>query len=89
MPNARRRSATSKACGGDNVVMPPFKVTPMTDTATSFFITAGQVSDYAGAVAPLDDLPKAKWMLADRGCNTAWYRNAPQAKGITPCIPAR
>jgi len=33
----------------------------------SFFITAGQVSDYTGAAALLDDLPKAKWMLADRG----------------------
>jgi hypothetical protein len=29
----------------------------------SFFITARQVSDYTGAAALLDDLPKAKWML--------------------------
>ena len=27
----------------------------------------GQVGDYTGAAALLDDLPKAKWMLADRG----------------------
>jgi len=33
----------------------------------SFFITAGQVSDYTGAAALLDDLPKAEWMRADRG----------------------
>jgi hypothetical protein len=33
----------------------------------SFFITAGQISDYTGAAALLEDLPKAKWMLADRG----------------------
>jgi len=26
-------------------------------------MTAGQVSDYTGAAALLDDLPKAQWML--------------------------
>ena len=31
----------------------------------SFFMTAGQVSDYTGAAALLDDRPKAQWMLAD------------------------
>ena len=52
----------------------------------SFFITAGQVSDYTGAAALLDDLPKTQWMLADRGYDADWYRDALQAKGITPCI---
>lgn len=33
----------------------------------SFFITASQISNYTGAAALLDDLPKAQWMLADRG----------------------
>ncbi len=33
----------------------------------SFFMTAGQVSDYAGSAALLDDLPKAQWLLGDRG----------------------
>jgi transposase len=55
----------------------------------SFFMTAGQVSDYTGAAALLDDLPKAQWMLGDRGYDADWYRDAPQAKGITPCIPGR
>lgn len=55
----------------------------------SFFITAGQVSDYTGAAALLDDLPKAKWMLADRGYDAEWFRNALEQKGITPCIPGR
>ena len=32
----------------------------------SFFMTAGQVSDYIGAAALLDELPKAQWLLADR-----------------------
>lgn len=40
----------------------------------SFFMTAGQVSDYTGAAARVDDLPKAQWMLADRGYNAGWYR---------------
>ena len=34
----------------------------------SFFLTAGQVSDYIGAAALLDDLPKGPWLLGDRGC---------------------
>lgn len=33
----------------------------------SFFMTAGQMSGYTGAVALLDELPKAQWMFADRG----------------------
>jgi transposase len=55
----------------------------------SFFITAGQVSDYTGATALLDDLPKAKWMLADRGYDADWFRDALGQKGIKPCIPGR
>ena len=55
----------------------------------SFFMTAGQVSDYTGAAALLDDLPPAQWMLGDRGYDADWYRDALQAKGITPCIPGR
>lgn len=50
---------------------------------------AGQVSDYTGAADLLDELPKAKWLLADRGYDADWYRDALQAKGITPCIPGR
>ena len=55
----------------------------------SFFMTAGQVSDYAGAAALLDDLPKAQWLLGDRGYDADWFRDALQAKGIQPCIPGR
>jgi transposase len=55
----------------------------------SFFITAGQISDYTGAAALLDDLPKAQWMLADRGYDADWFRDALQQKGIKPCIPGR
>ena len=55
----------------------------------SFFMTAGQVSDYTGAAALLDDLPKAQWLLGDRGYDADWYRDALQEKGIKPCIPGR
>ena len=36
-------------------------------------MTAGQVSDYTGAAALLDSLPKAQWMLADRGYDADWF----------------
>ena len=55
----------------------------------SFFMTAGQVSDYTGAAALLDSLPKAQWLLADRGYDADWFRDALREKGIKPCIPGR
>jgi len=64
-------------------------VTDANGRPLSFFITAGQVSDYTGAAALLDDLPKAQWMLADRGYDAEWFRDALEKKGIKPCIPGR
>jgi transposase len=64
-------------------------VTDANGRPISFFIKAGQVSDYTGAAALLDELPKAKWLQADRGYDADWFRDALQAKGITPCIPGR
>ena len=55
----------------------------------SFFMTAGQVSDYTGAATLLDDMPKAQWLLGDRGYDADWFRDALQAKGIEPRIPGR
>ena len=52
-------------------------------------MTAGQRSDYIGARALLDGLPPADYMLADRGYDADWYREALEDKGITPCIPSR
>ena len=54
-----------------------------------FVMTAGQVSDYTGAAALLGDLPKAQWLLADRGYDADWFRDALREKGIKPCIPGR
>ena len=64
-------------------------VTDANGRPISFFITAGQVSDYTGAAALLDELPEAQWLLADRGYDADWFRDALQEKGITPCIPGR
>ena len=39
-------------------------------------MTAGQVSDYTGAAALLGSLPSADWLLADRGYDVDWFREA-------------
>ncbi len=53
------------------------------------FLMAGQHNDYIGARALLDTLPPAKHMLADRGYDADWYREALESSGITQCIPSR
>ena len=51
---------------------------------------AGQrVSDYTGAAALMNDLPEAEWLLADRGYDADWFREALIDKGTKPCIPER
>jgi transposase len=52
-------------------------------------MTAGQVSDYIGAAALLGSLPAAEWLIADRGYDADWFRDALKDKGIRPCIPGR
>jgi transposase len=47
------------------------------------------VSDYKGAAILLNSLPKAKELLADRGYDATWFRDALREKGITPCIPPK
>lgn len=43
-------------------------VTDQNGRPLSFFMTAGQISDYTtGASALLDSLPMAQWLLADQG----------------------
>ena len=54
-----------------------------------FLISAGQVSDYTGAAAMLGDLPQAEWLLADRGYDADWLREALKVKGMKACIPGR
>lgn len=49
----------------------------------------GQMSDYKGAVLMMQALPPAKDMLAVRGYDADWFRDALTARGITPCIPSK
>ena len=37
----------------------------------------------------LGSLPKAEWLLADRGYDADWFREALKDKGIKACIPGR
>ena len=68
------------------------KLHAVTDTSgrpIRFFLTAGQVSDYTGAAALLNSLPEADWLLADRGYDADWFREALADRGTRPCIPGR
>ncbi len=68
------------------------KLRAVTDTSgrpIRFFITADQISDYIGAAALLSNLPDAEWLLADRGYDADWFREALLDKGTKPCIPGR
>ena len=53
------------------------------------FLSAGQTSDYIGARALLTSIPQAGALLADRGYDADWFRNALIKRGISPCIPSR
>lgn len=53
-------------------------------------ITPGQVSDYKGYDAVMDDgLPQPKVLIADRGYDSDAIRDDVHARGGTPVIPAR
>lgn len=64
-----------------------YAVTDANARPLSFFMTAGQISDYTGAAALLDSLPNTQWLSADRGYDVDWFRDAVQEKGIKPRIP--
>ncbi len=53
-----------------------------------FFMTAGQVSDHTGAAALLSSLPGADWLLADRGYDADWFRDALKDRGSGPASRA-
>ncbi len=52
-------------------------------------LSEGQMSDYKGAALMMEAIPPAKAMLADRGYDADWFRDALTARGITPCIPSK
>ena len=55
----------------------------------SFFVSAGQVSNYIGAQALLSSLPDVDWLLGDRGYDADWFREALQDQGTRAGIPGR
>jgi hypothetical protein len=50
----------------------------------SFFMITGQLSDNTGGSASLHSLPDASWILADRGYDADWFREALQDKKTGP-----
>ena len=52
-------------------------------------LTEGQVSDYKGAATMLPAMPPAPVLIADRGYDADWFRQALRARGTRPCIPGR
>ena len=54
-----------------------------------FYMSAGQISDHTSAAALLGSLPKADWLLADRGYDADRFREALKDKGIKVWIPGR
>jgi transposase len=47
------------------------------------------MSDDKGAALMLDALPSARTLIADRGYDANWFRQALSARGIEPCIPSK
>ena len=52
-------------------------------------LSEGQMSDYKGAARMLEALPKAKTLLADKGYDADWFRDALTERKISACIPSR
>ena len=46
------------------------------------------MSDLKGARLVLDALPPASLLIADRGYDSAWFREELEARHIEPCIPS-
>ena len=50
-------------------------------------LSEGQMSDHKGARVLLESLPPASTLIADRGYDSNWFRDALEARGVSPCIP--
>ena len=51
-------------------------------------LTEGQLSDHKGAALVLETLPSDTTLIADRGYDSTWFREALTEKGIQHCIPS-
>lgn len=47
------------------------------------------MSDYKGAALMIEALPAAKVLLADKGYDANWFRQALAERGIASCIPSK
>ncbi|WP_348633760.1 IS5 family transposase [Rhizobium sp. BK376] len=52
-------------------------------------LSEGQMSDYKGAAKMLHAFPKARTLLADKGYDADWFRDALAERKISVCIPSR
>jgi transposase len=86
-PGDRRGRLIGRTKGGINTKL--HAVTDAEGRPIRFLMTAGQVSDYTGAEALPGSLSKADWLLADRGYDADWFREALKDKRIKPCIRGR
>ena len=59
------------------------------DHPLNLLMTAGQVSDYIGALALLSSLSNVEWLLGDRGYDADWFRETLEDKEIRACMPGR
>jgi transposase len=52
-------------------------------------LSEGQMSDFKGAALMLPAMPKARELLADKGYDADWFREALAMRKIIPCIPSK
>ena len=86
-PNDQRGRLIARMTGGRNTRS--HAVTDATGRPLKVFMTAVRVGYGTGAAALPNRSPAAEWMLADRGDDADWLREALKDQGIGPCIPAR
>ena len=52
-------------------------------------LSEGQMSDFKGAALMLPAMPKARELLADKGYDADWFREALAKRKIAACIPSK
>ena len=71
-------------------VGPATSFLPLAPLSAMLASPAGQrVSDFTGAAALLSSLPPTKALLADRGYDADWLRDALADRKIEACIPRK
>lgn len=52
-------------------------------------LSEGQMSDYKGAALMFDAIPSASELIADKGYDADWLRQALANRGTQACIPSK